>query len=106
MKLLTMADAAPILAALQNAGYNPKVVGSVATKGQSDNDIDIALPIPLERDNSDTLKHGVIIRDTTSMAKYRKAMYSQGFELAIAAPFAAIDTWRKDKAIIDIWFVE
>jgi hypothetical protein len=103
---LTMADALPIVEVLRKAGYAPQVVGSVADKGISDNDIDIVLPVILGRDNSHTIKRGIILRDGVALLAYYRAMQSLGFILAVAPPFAAIDTWCKSEARVDIWFQE
>ena len=98
---LTIYDANPIIESLKKSRFCPKLVGSIATKGSSDNDIDILLPIELQYNNENM---GELIRNTSTFLEYNSVMEKLGFKLIIAPPFAEIDTWKKENILVDIWF--
>ncbi len=91
-------DAEPILAALRKAGLKPKLVGSVATKGHSDHDIDIAVPV-----SSEGREEAYSMEDYSDYRKCLAVMRGLGFKQTMSADEDAMDTWLKGNLTVDIW---
>lgn len=70
-----------IATTLDRAGFDAKIVGSVATKGQSDHDLDILLTPKPKREAADNFDFEIIMQDIAGDWTYAYECYeavSQG----------------------------
>ena len=89
----TLEHASSILEALRRRGLNPRLVGSLASVGASEHDIDIALPI----------------KSRVQYSRYRGTVRSLGFkeiEGAFDHMEHDLETWAGPKGLVDVWMEE
>ena len=92
-RLLTQADVQDLLNLLRQKGLRPQLIGSIATVGHSEHDIDMSLPI----------------RSRFLYNKYHNAMRLLGFQLiegALDHIEHELETWQKEDIIVDVWMTE